>query len=102
MQTSGGVNEQEVGLARLRRGDGIMGHGGGISPVRAGDDLNLQSLSPQFKLLDGRGTESVASGEHGGFILGLDEVGKFGAGRRFARTVNANNGNNTNAAGHFM
>src|SRR6516162_510296 len=66
LQPSGSVNNEHipvVGACALKR---LIGNAGRIGPHILGHDLGADALTPDFELVDGRGTEGVSGGEHYG------------------------------------
>ena len=100
VQAARRIEEQIVHPARLRGGDGVMGHRGGIRPIAAGDDFHLEAVAPHLDLLDGRGAERVAGGEQDGFFLRLEIMRQLGAGRGLSRAVDADDGDDRGATRH--
>jgi hypothetical protein len=50
-------------------------YGGRVGSIGARNDFNLHTLAPEFELLDGGSTKSVARREQGGLAIGLDQPG---------------------------
>jgi hypothetical protein len=61
-------------VARLRGGQGVVGNRGGIRAVCSGDNVNLESLAPEFELLDRGGAEGVARGQQRGVAARLNQA----------------------------
>ena len=76
-----------------------MGDGRGIGIVATGDDRDVEAFSPDLKLFDGRGAKGVARRQDRGVPLLENPVGKFGGGGGFARTVDADDGNDGQTPG---
>ena len=49
---------------------GVEGEARGVRALRAGDDRRAGALAPDLELLDRRGAEGVAGGEHHRSALG--------------------------------
>ena len=60
MQPAGGVDQQDIGAARLGLGQGIMGQRGGVGIGRGGDDFSTRPATPDLQLLDRGSPECVA------------------------------------------
>src|SRR6266511_1782346 len=69
VQSAGGVNDQNVKVARLRLLAGIVGDAGRIAALLALDDLAAGAFDPDGQLLDRRGAERIAGGDQ--YLLAL-------------------------------
>src|SRR5262249_50877327 len=87
MQPAGGVQEQIVSLARLRGRNRVMRHSRGIGTVSSGYDLDLQSLPPEFQLLNGSGPKSITGTQQCNFPTQPDQMLQFGRRRGLPRSV---------------
>jgi hypothetical protein len=84
MKTARSVDEKIINVARNGGNDGIVAYGSSVRTIGAGNHLNLKALPPEFELLDGRGSESVACGQQYSLPARLNQVGQFGCCGRFA------------------
>ena len=64
VQPAGGVHDEHVEAARLGLLAGVVGHAGRVAALLVLDDLAADPLAPDGQLLDGRGAEGVAGGDH--------------------------------------
>ena len=93
------IDEQVIGFARQRCGDGIVRDGGGVSAVIAGDNRHFQPLAPEFELFDRGGAEGVARGEQRDLSACLEPMRELGAGRGFSRAVDTHDREHRRAMG---
>ena len=61
MQTAGGINNHVVDVARFGGGERVKENGGRIGAGFGLDDFHASTLPPNFKLLNGGGTEGIRS-----------------------------------------
>ena len=64
LEPPGGVDEEDVDALLPGLREGVEGEARGVRPLRAGDDRGAGALAPDLELLDRRGAEGVARGEH--------------------------------------
>ncbi len=69
MEAAGGVDDEDVGVAGLGGGAGVVERGGGVAALFGFDDLDVGALGPDFELLDGGGAEGVGGAEEDGAAL---------------------------------
>ena len=93
------INEKVIGLARQRGGHRVVRDGGRVSAIIAGDDRHIQTLSPEFELLNRGGAEGVAGGEQRGLAARLNQVRELGARGCLAGAVDAYDGDDRRTAG---
>jgi len=93
------IDEQVIGFARQRCGDGIVRDGGGVSAVIAGDNRYFQSLAPDFELFNRGGAEGVARGEQRDLSACLKPMRELGAGGGFSGAVDADDRDHRRAMG---
>ena len=75
-----------------------MRDGGGVCVVSAGDDINLETRPPKLELLNRGRAKSVTGREQDDAPLPLQKVRELGGGGGLARAVDADNGDNGEAA----
>jgi hypothetical protein len=63
VQPAGGVHDDRIAPPPFGRLQGVEGHGGGISPLLAPDDLHTGPLPPPGQLLHGPGAPGIARGQ---------------------------------------
>src|SRR5262245_221727 len=69
VQTSGGVDEDEVGVAALGRAHRVEDHRPGIGALLPAHDARAHHVGPVGELLGGCGAEGVSSGEDDGVAV---------------------------------
>src|SRR5215204_1079730 len=89
VQPAGGVDDQHVDAARVRRLHGIEDDGAGVRPLLVGDHRRPDPLAPDFELVDRRRAEGVAGGDEDVTAKPLVIGGKFGDRGRLADSVDA-------------
>ena len=94
MQTPGGVDEQDIRTSRDRGPGGVEGDGGGVRTLISLDEINPQSLRPDFELGDGPGSEGVGGGEENTAPLIAEGLGNLGDAGGLAGPVDARDENN--------
>ena len=87
VETTGGVDDDDVGILGQRALEGVVGHRGGVGPHALLHDGHLDAVGPKHELLDGGGAEGVGSAEHDFFACLLVAVGEFGDGGGLAYAV---------------
>ena len=87
LQPAGRVDDDDVGAAVLRRHDSVEGEAGGIGAGRARYHLGAGALAPNLELLDRRGAEGVAGGEHDFLAAIAVELGELADRRGLAAAV---------------
>src|SRR3954470_1585670 len=90
VESACGINQQVISVAGLGCGNCIMSDRGGIGTVIAGDNLNVEFLTPKLDLFDGCGPEGVASGEQDSVLFILERVRKLRAGGGLAGAIYPN------------
>ena len=89
LEPPGGVDDQRVDAGRGGLLDPVIDDPGGVAAFLAGDHRRLDPLAPDLELLDRRGAEGVAGGEHHAIILLLQQMAELADGRGLARSVDA-------------
>jgi len=89
VESSGGVDEEDVGGAGDSGVAGVEGDGGGIAALLVFDDLDAGSFGPDGELFDGGGAEGIAGGEDYFFILLAEPGGEFGDAGGFSGAIDA-------------
>ena len=89
VQAAGGVGDQHVDAARLRRLQRVEDHRGRVRARGLRDDRHAVALAPDLQLLDGGGAERVARGEHDLAALAGEAARELADRRRLARAVHA-------------
>ncbi len=74
---------------RLRRGNGVEDEACGVGTRLARDKLGAAARRPDFELIDRRGTERVAGGQHDGAPFGAEFCRQLADGRGLAGAVDA-------------
>ncbi len=74
VEAAGGVDDEDLGAARLGGGAGVVERGGGVAALLGLDDLDAGACGPDFELLDGGGAEGVGGAEQDGAVLGGEEA----------------------------
>ena len=87
MQAAGGIDEHHVGVLRQGRGNGVVGHRGGVAVEFLLHYLHVGAACPFLELLDGGGAESVGGAEDNLVSGGLVLRGEFADGGGLAYTV---------------
>ena len=100
MQTSGGVDDDDIGLFGESGLEGIEGHGGGVGAHALLDDGDVDALGPEHELLDGGGAEGVGGTEDNAFASGFVSIGQFGDGGGLAHAVDAYDEDDVGFLGH--
>ena len=88
MQAAGGVDDDNVRAAGLRRLNGVEHHGGGIGSLLVFDDVHARALRPDGELVGRRGAERVRRREQNAVAFFLELGGKLADRRRLADAVN--------------
>jgi hypothetical protein len=90
VQAAGGVDDHHVGAALASAGDGVEGHGTGVRPLGALDEIDVGALGPALELLDGGGAERVGRADHDLLAERVAQVpGELADRRRLAGAVDA-------------
>ena len=89
MQPAGGVDDQHVDAARVRRLHGVEDDGAGVGPLLVGDHRRPDPLAPDLELVDRRGAEGVAGGDEDVAAELLVIGGELGDRGRLADAVDA-------------
>ena len=89
VQAAGGVDEDDVALARLARGDGVEDDGRGIGARLRADEVDAGPLRPDLELLDGRGAERVGGADQRRPASILDQARQLADRGRLAGAVDA-------------
>ena len=89
METSGGVDDQNIAGLALCLGVSALGDVHGIHLIAHGENRYLQLLAQHLQLLDGRGTVHVAGRQHRPPALLLKIAGQLGAGSGLAGALKA-------------
>ncbi len=89
VQTSGGVHDDGVGVARARGGKRVENDGRGIGARLLVNQFGVRALGPDGELLGGGGAKSVARGEDHFLSLLVQAIRQFADGGGFAGAVDA-------------
>ena len=98
VQASGGIDDDDVGGARLGSGHRVVNDRGGIGAGFLFDDFDAVALRPDFQLLDGGGAKGVRGAEHHAAAFLAKAVGELADAGGLARAVDADNENHARAA----
>ena len=93
VQTSGGIDKQNIVL--IPDGDihRLPRHGGGIGVLPLGVETGTRAFRPNAELFHGGSPEGVGGGKEDFFALHTGAVGQFGDGRGLAYAVDADDQN---------
>ena len=100
MQTSRGVDDHVIGVPRGRRLQRVVEHGRRISARLGANHFGAGALSPDFKLLDGCGAESIGRAKQNCLAVGTKDLRQLADGRGLARAVYADHQNDFRRAIH--
>src|SRR5580704_14941739 len=87
MQAAGGIHQQDVGGARLRRGSRVEERGGRIASLFGLDQRDAGALSPDLELLDRSGAEGIRRAQQYRSALAPEERRELATGSRLAGAV---------------
>jgi hypothetical protein len=89
VQAAGGVGDQHVDVPGARCFHRVVEHGRRIRAGGLRDDRHAVALGPDRQLLDRRGAEGVARGQHDLHAVLLEAMGELADGRGLAGAVHA-------------
>ena len=87
LQAAGGVDEQHVDAAFLRRAQRVEDETGGVAAGFPRDESRAGALAPDLELVDGGGAEGVAGRQHHGAAFGAELGRELADGRGLAGAV---------------
>ena len=94
LQTPGGIGNQHINMARLRRLNGVENHRSGIGAGVLGDHRDIVTLPPDLQLFYRRRTEGIPRRQHHRFALLLKLTRQLADGGGFPHPVHADHQNN--------
>src|SRR6185436_5142638 len=89
VKPAGGVHDQDLRAAGLRRLHRVEGHRRGIGPGPLAHDRDVDPLAPALELVDGRRAERVARAQDDGVPVLAEPPRELAAGGRLAGAVDA-------------
>ena len=100
MQPPGGVDDDDVGLARFGRCNRIEHDGGRVAALRLLNQIAVRAVRPDLQLLDGRGAERVRRPEDDALVQRLQIGGELADRRGLADAVDADDEDHRGARAH--
>ena len=89
VQTSGGIEDDDIAVAGDACLNGIVHHGGGVRPLFVLHDIHPGALRPYVELVDGGRTEGIRRAQYHLFALRFVHGGELADGGGLARAVHA-------------
>ena len=99
VQTTGGVDDDDIGIARMRGVDRVERHCRGIATGLPANELRAASIGPEPQLIDGTGAKRVPRRNDDTLLLGPKLRGELADERRLSGAVHADDENDHRLVG---